>query len=58
MERVETQLYFVVFRPQKLHIPDSRLGSTKGQQFEFGLKNILVQEMGSSARKGSKNPMT
>jgi len=43
---METQPLFEMFKP--LHVPIIRLGSTKGQTFEFGLGNILVQELGSS----------
>ncbi len=46
-----------VFRPLKLQVLANRLGLVKGQPFEFGLGNRIVQELGSS-RKGSKNLTT
>ncbi len=57
MERIKTQPPLAVSRPLELQVPTSKLGSTKGHPFEFGLGSRLVQELGSSG-KGSKNPMT
>jgi hypothetical protein len=54
---VETQPSFVMFKPSKLYVPISRLRSTKGFPFEFGLGSKLVQELGSFV-EGSKNLMT
>ncbi len=55
--RMGTKPPLRVFRPPKLHMPTSRLGSTKGQPFQFGLGSRMVQELGSS-EKGSKNVTT
>jgi hypothetical protein len=52
-----TQTLVVVFRPPELQIPVSRPRFAKGQPFEFGLGNKLVQELGSFA-EGSLNPPT
>jgi hypothetical protein len=57
MERVETKLSFVNFRPLELQVHVRRLGSIKGFPFEFELGSKLVQKMGSST-KGFKSPMT
>jgi hypothetical protein len=46
-----------VFKPLEIHVLISRPRSAEGQPFEFGLGNILAQEMGSSIKR-SKNPTT
>ncbi len=43
---METQPPFVMFRPPKLCVLVSRLGSIEGHTFEFGLGSRLVQELG------------
>jgi len=46
-----------MFKPLKLRVPINKPSSIKGFPFEYGLRNILVKEMGSYA-EGSKNPTT
>jgi hypothetical protein len=55
MERMETQLLLTISRPLELQVQTNRPGSIEGQPFEFGLRSIIVHELGSS-KKGSKNP--
>ncbi len=52
-----TKLPLRVFKPLELHVPTSKPRSTKGQPFEFGLGNRIVQELGSF-EEGSKNVTT
>ncbi len=40
MERMETQPLLTIFRLLELQVPTNRLGSAKGQPFEFGLGNV------------------
>jgi hypothetical protein len=42
MERVETQPSFAIFGPLEIHVPNNRLGFTKGFPFEFELGSRLV----------------
>jgi len=42
MERMGTQTHVAMFKPPKLQVPINRLGSTKGQPFEFGLGSKLI----------------
>ncbi len=57
IDKESENIAFAMFKPLYLHVLVSRLGSTKGQPFEFGLGSILMQEMGSYV-EGSKNPIT
>jgi hypothetical protein len=57
MEGMETQPYFEMFIPSKLHVPINKPEYVEGFPFEFELGNRMVQEMRSST-KGSKNPTT
>jgi hypothetical protein len=42
MERVGTQTLVTMFKPPKLQVPVNKLGSAKGEPFEFGLGSRLV----------------